>query len=70
MLRAEVRDKKVYDMVMANCELLLQNSLSLLEVLGWSIDVNLAMVYLPTNFFIERIVKIIANVRQLNIQIF
>ena len=57
-------------MVMANCELLLQNSLSLLEVLGWLIDVNLAMVYLPTNFFIERIVKIIANVRQLNIQIF
>ena len=33
---------------------------SLLEILGWFIDVNLAIVYVLTNFFIKRIVKIIA----------
>ena len=38
-------------MVMAYCELLLQNSLSLLEMLGWLFDVNLAIVYLPSAFF-------------------
>ena len=39
---------------MAYYELLPQNSLSLLELLGWLIDVNLAIVYLPTNFFIKK----------------
>ena len=34
--------------------------ISLLEILGWFIDVNLAIVYVLTNFFIKRIVKIIA----------
>ena len=38
--------------MVANWELLHQNSLSLLEILGWSIDVNLAIVYLLTNFFL------------------
>ena len=47
---------------MAYCELMLQNNLSLLEVLhvGWLIDVNLAILYLPTLFLLKRIVKIIA----------
>ena len=49
MFRVEVRDKHVYDMVAD--ELLLQSSLSLLEILGWLIDMNLVIVYLPTNFF-------------------
>ena len=48
-------------MIMAYCLLLLQNSLNLLEIPGLLIDVNLAIVYLQTNFFIlKRIVKIIA----------
>ena len=34
--------------------------INLLEILGWFIDVNLAIVYVLTNFFIKRIVKIIA----------
>ena len=39
---------------MAYCDLLLRSNLSLLEILGWLIDVNLAIVYLMTNFlFIE-----------------
>ena len=46
--------------IIAYCELLHQNILSLLEILGWIIDVNLAIVYLPTNLFINRVVKIIA----------
>ena len=46
---------------MAYCELLLQNSLSLLVLLEWLIDMNLAIVYLLANFFLLiRIVKIIA----------
>ena len=49
-----------YLMIMAYCELLLPNSLNLHEILGWLIDVNLVIVYLPTNFFIKRIVKITA----------
>ena len=32
--------------------------INLLEILGWFIDVNLAIVYVLTNFFIKRIVKI------------
>ena len=36
------------------------DDLSLLEILGWFIDVNLAIVNVLTNFFIKRIVKIIA----------
>ena len=47
-------------MIMAYCDLLLHNNLSLLEILGWLIDVNLAIVYLMTNFSLKRIVKIIA----------
>ena len=40
---------------MPYCELLLQNSLSLLEILRWIIDMNLASVYLRTFFFIKKI---------------
>ena len=40
-------------MIMAYCDLLLHNNLSLLEILGWLIDVNLAIVYLMTNFFVK-----------------
>ena len=40
-------------MIMAYCDLLLHNNLSLLEILGWLIDVNLAIVYLMTNFFFK-----------------
>ena len=47
-------------MIMAYFELLLHNNLSLLEILGWLTDVNLAIVYLLTNFSLKRIVKIIA----------
>ena len=39
---------------MAYCEPLLQNSLSLFGKLGWLIDLKLAIVYLPTNFFIKK----------------
>ena len=57
---------------MAYCELLPQNNLSLLELLGWLIDVNLAIVYLPTNFFIKKNSQNYCKfyVRQLNMQIF
>ena len=41
-------------MIMAYCDLLLHNNLSLLEILGWLIDVNLAIVYLMTNFFFKK----------------
>ena len=47
-------------MIMVYCELLQQNSSSLLKILGWLIGVNLANVYLPTNFFIKKNSKIIA----------
>ena len=40
---------------MAYCELLLQNSLSLLEI-----DANLAIIYLLTNFYFKKIATIIA----------
>ena len=46
--------------IMAYCDLLLHNNLSLLEIQGWLIDVNLVIVYLMTNFFYKKIVKIIA----------
>ena len=39
---------------MAYCEVLFQNSLSLLETLRWLIDVNLDIVYILTNFFIKK----------------
>ena len=35
-------------------DLLLHNNSSLLEILGWLIDVNLAIVYLMTNFFFKK----------------
>ena len=40
--------------IMAYCELLLQINFGLLEILGWLIDAYLAIVYLPTNFFIRK----------------
>ena len=44
-------------MSMAYDELLLQNSIRLLEKkIGWLIDVNLAIVYLLTNFFYKKII--------------
>ena len=60
-------------MIMASCELLHQNSLNSLEILGWLIDVNLDIVYLLTNLFIKNEYKnkyCHFYVRQLNIQIF
>ena len=57
MFRVEVGDKQVHDMVaddMAYCDLLLHNNLSLLEIIGWLIDVNPAIVYLMTNFFFKK----------------
>ena len=57
---------------MACCELLLKNSKKLLEKLGWLMDVNLAIVDLPTNYFIKKNCPNNCNfyVQQLNIQIF
>ena len=46
-------------MIMAYCDLLLHNNLSLLEILGWLIDVNLAIVYLMTNFSLKRIANLV-----------
>ena len=64
MFRDEVRDKQVCDMslmIMAYCELLYQDSLSLLEIRQeWSIDGSRATVYLLTIFTLEIIVKMIA----------
>ena len=40
-------------MTMAYCELLLQNSLSLLYILGKLSDENQGIAYLPTSFFIK-----------------
>ena len=40
-------------MIMVYCEILHQNSLNSLEILGWLIDVNLDIVYLLTNLFIK-----------------
>ena len=47
-------------MIMGYCELFNQNKLSLLEIKEWLIDVNLAITYLLTNFYIKRMVKISA----------
>ena len=76
MFRDEVRDKQVCDMllmIMAYCELLYQDSLSLLEIhQEWLIDGSLAIIYLLTIFTLEIIVKMIAIflIRSLDIQIF
>ena len=48
-------------MIVEYCELLNQNNLSLLEIQEWLIDVNLAITYLLTNFYVISIVKIIAS---------
>ena len=57
---------------MVYCELLHQNCLSLLEILGWLFDMNLAIVYVPTNLFIKMNSQNYCHfyVRQLNIRIF
>ena len=47
-------------MIMEYCELLNQNNFSLLEIEEWLIDVNLAITYLLTNFYIKTIVKSIS----------
>ena len=59
-------------MIKANCEVLLQNSLSLLEQLELLIVVNQAIVYLLINFFVKKNSQNYCNfyVPQLNIQIF
>ena len=48
-------------MIIAYCELLYQNSLSLLEIQEWLGDANLAIMYLLTNFYKKIIVEIIAK---------
>ena len=45
---------------MEYCELLNQNKISLLEIHEWLIYVNLAITYLLTKLYINRIVKNIA----------
>ena len=59
-------------MIMEYCELLIQNNLSLLEIQNWLIDVNLAIIYLLTNFYIEKNSQNYFNfyVPSLHIQIF
>ena len=59
-------------MVMVYCELLHQNCLSLLKILGWLFDMNLAIIYIPTNLFINKNSQNYCHfyVRQLNIRIF
>ena len=52
---------------MEYCELLIQNSLRSLEILGWLIDLNLAIAYLPTNVFIKKKSKLLKNTKYLNI---
>ena len=44
-------------MIMEFCELLHHNSLGLLEIQEWLIDVNLAITYLLTNFYIKGNIK-------------
>ena len=56
MFKNEVRDKQVFDMVlmiMAYCDLLSQNCLSLLEIQEWLIGAHLAIIYLLINFYIQ-----------------
>ena len=57
-------------MIMAYCEILHQSSLRLLEIQGWLIEVNLAIVYVPTNFIIKKNSQNYCHfyMRQLNIQ--
>ena len=59
-------------MIMEYCELLNKNNLSLLEIQDWLIDVNLAITYSLTNFYIKNNSQNDCNfyVRSLNIQIF
>ena len=59
-------------MIMAYSQLMLQNILSLLEILGWLIGMNLAIVYLPTNFLMKKNSqnKCSFYVPQLKVQIF
>ena len=45
---------------MEHCQLLNQNKVSLLEIQEWFIDVNLAITYLLTNFYIKENSQIIA----------
>ena len=47
-------------MIMEYCELLNQNNLRLLEIQEWLIDVNLAITYLLTNFYIKKNSQIIS----------
>ena len=57
-------------MIMEYCELLHQNSLSLLETQEWLIGMNLAITYLLTNFYIKKYGQSYCNldVRSLHIQ--
>ena len=57
-------------MIMEYCELLNQNNLSLLEIQEWLIDVNLAITYLLTNFYIKKNSQNNFYVRSLRIQMF
>ena len=54
MFRVEVRDKQVYDNSAGDYGILNRNKLSLLEIQEWLIDVNLAIKYLLTNFYINK----------------
>ena len=59
-------------MIMGYCALLNQYNLSLLEIQKWLTDVNLAITYLLTNFYIKKNSQNHFNiyVRKLHIQIF
>ena len=57
-------------MIMEYCESLNQNNLSLLEKQEWLIDVNLAITYLLTNFYIKKNSQNYFYVRSLHIKIF
>ena len=54
------------------CDILNQNSLGLLEIQEWLIDVNLAIIYILTNFYIKKNSQsyCICYVRSLHIKIF
>ena len=59
-------------MIMEYCELLHHTSFGLLEIQEWLIDVNLATLYLLTDFYIKKNSQNYCNfyVRSLNIQTF
>ena len=59
-------------MIMEYCELLNKNNLGLLDIQEWLIDVNLAITYLLTNFYLKKNSRNYFNfyVRSLHIQIF